>query len=141
MTGAVLDQILADRAAKRPAVLATHLRTGKQVLLHPSEDGSDDPLREAAREAARRDRSGTVEGPDGDVFLHVFNPPVRVVVVGAVHIAQALVPMARLAGYDVLVVDPRRAFASEERFAGSRCSSSGPKRPCRACDPTAAPRS
>ena len=57
-----------------------------------------------------------LEGADGDVFVHVFNPPLRMVVVGAVHTAQFLVPMATLADYDVTIIDPRTAFASEERF-------------------------
>jgi xanthine/CO dehydrogenase XdhC/CoxF family maturation factor len=55
---------------------------------------------------------------DGATFVHVHNPPLRMIVVGAVHIAQALLPMARLAGYDVSLVDPRPAFAQDTRFPG-----------------------
>jgi xanthine dehydrogenase accessory factor len=73
-------------------------------------------LLDAARDAAGNDASGTVEGPDGPVFLRVYAPPVRLVVVGAVHVAQHLASMARAAGLEVVVVDPRRAFATEERF-------------------------
>jgi len=65
-------------------------------------------------ERFRADRSGMEE--DGATFVHVHNPPLRMIVVGAVHIAQALVPMARMAGYDVSLVDPRPAFAQETRF-------------------------
>jgi xanthine dehydrogenase accessory factor len=68
------------------------------------------------------DRSGFA----GEWFLGVHNPPLRMAVVGAVHIAQALVPMATLAGYDVLVVDPREAFATEARFPGARLSHDWP---------------
>ena len=60
----------------------------------------------------------TVQTDDGQLFIQIFNPPLRLIVVGAVHIAQALVPMASLTGYDVTVVDPRRAFASDARFPG-----------------------
>jgi xanthine dehydrogenase accessory factor len=67
-------------------------------------------------ERFRADRSGMEE--DGATFVHVHNPPLRMIVVGAVHIAQALVPMARMAGYDVSLVDPRPAFAQETRFPG-----------------------
>ncbi len=70
----------------------------------------------APRAAGPRDRSRRVDSDSGPVFVHVFNPPLRLVVVGAVHIAQALVPMAAMAGYEVVVVDPRRSFASRERF-------------------------
>lgn len=115
----LLSQLFADVAAKRAAVVATDLTTGEASLLHPFEgEGGDAGLRAAAREAALRDQSGKVERPAGAIFLRVFNPPVRVVVVGAVHIAQAFAPMVRLAGYDVVVVDPRRAFATGERFRG-----------------------
>ena len=70
------------------------------------------------RAAHRRDRGRTVETARGPLFIQVFNPPLRLIVIGAVHIAQALVPMAGLTGYDVTVVDPRRAFASDARFPG-----------------------
>jgi xanthine dehydrogenase accessory factor len=116
----ILSQVLSDVAAKRPVVLATDLATGEARLVHPftPEEGADPALLAAARSAAERDESGKLEAPAGTVFLRVFNPPVRVVIVGAVHIAQALARMVQLAGYDVLVVDPRRAFATEARFDG-----------------------
>jgi len=119
MTRDLLARLRSDVAAKRPVVLATVLATGEGRLIHPFDDsGASDPLLAEARQAAGRDQSGVVETPAGEVFLRVFNPPVRLVIVGAVHVAQALAPMARLAGYDVLVVDPRRSFATEERFPG-----------------------
>lgn len=120
MRRAVLTELRRDLAAKRPVVLATRLGSGEDRLLHPFEPSEDvDPaLRALAREAAERDQSRSVETADGEVFLRVFNPPVRVVIVGAVHVAQALSHMARLAGYDVVIVDPRRSFATSERFRG-----------------------
>ena len=65
----------------------------------------------------RKDRSGVVATAQGEVFINVYNPALRMVMIGAVHISQALIPMAQQAGYDVIVVDPRTAFASPERFA------------------------
>lgn len=121
MRRALLAALRADLAAKRPVVLATDLPGGQARLLHPfggGDPGVDAPLLAAARAAAEADQSRTWQGPAGTVFLRVYNPPVRVVVVGAVHIAQALAPMATLAGFDVLVVDPRRSFATEPRFRG-----------------------
>jgi xanthine dehydrogenase accessory factor len=121
MTRELLSLLLRDVAAKRVAVVATDLATGEARLVHPfEEEGGDGELRSAARDAALCDRSVKLERPSGAVFLRVYNPPVRVLLVGAVHIAQALAPMAQLAGYDVVVVDPRRAFATEERFRGVR---------------------
>ena len=128
MTRDLLARIRRDLAEKRPAVLATSLASGDARLVHPFEEepGDDPALRAAARQAALEDRSGVVETPGGAVFLQVFNPPVRVVVVGAVHVAQALAPMVRRAGYEVLVVDPRRAFATPERFPGVPLSGDWP---------------
>ncbi|HVP68426.1 MAG TPA: XdhC family protein [Anaeromyxobacteraceae bacterium] len=116
-----------DLAARRPVVVAKWLATGEERLLHPfGPSAGGDPVDEKAREAARRDRSETVETPAGQVFLLVYNPPPRLVVVGAVHVTQALVPMARTAGYDVLVIDPRRSFASADRFQGIPVSTEWP---------------
>ena len=121
MKRAILDALLAARAAKRPAVLLTALGSGAQLLLTDGETPLgdlplDDDLRATAERSRRVDRGTTAETAAGPVFVHPFNPPLRLIVIGAVHIAQALVPMASLAGYDVTVVDPRRAFANDERF-------------------------
>ena len=117
-----LTQLLADAAAKRPAVLVTDLKSGLEKLIYPTEkqnnSGVTEELIQAGDAALRADSSTTVEGPDGAVFLHVFNPPLRMIVVGAVHIAQPLARLAALAGWEVTIVDPRRSFATEERFPG-----------------------
>ncbi len=116
--GAVLEPLLARIAARDPVVLATDLATGDVELVDPRARGEaiDAALAEAAREAAERDATGRVEAGGRAWLLRPFNPAIRVVVCGAVHVAQALVPMIRLAGYDAVVVDPRRAFATEARF-------------------------
>src|SRR6476660_3994564 len=67
-------------------------------------------------QAASSGKSGMEETPDGKVFLTVHVPPAQLVITGAVHISQALAPIAKLLGYDVTIVDPRTAFASVERF-------------------------
>lgn len=116
-----LHAVLAAREAKRPAVLVGALDTGDQRLFHaddPDAAGLDPAVRDACLEALRADRSRTLPREEGALFLQVFNPPLRMVVVGAVHVTQALAPMAALLGYEVTVVDPRRAFATDERFPG-----------------------
>ncbi len=124
MKQALFDQLLQARTDKRPVVLVTALDSGRQALVF---EGSDDAsglaadVVDAAHDAVRSGRSRILQQPDaGRIFLHVFNPPLRLFVVGAVHIAQALAPMAAMLGYAVTVIDPRRAFASSERFAGVR---------------------
>jgi xanthine dehydrogenase accessory factor len=114
----VLDALLAARAGKRPVAVVTNLETGRQAVLDGAHVIGDLTLAgvvlDRVRRAVAEDRSGAL--PDTSLFVHVFNPPLRMVIVGAVHIAQALVPMAALAGYDVTVIDPRRAWATDARF-------------------------
>ncbi|MBV9636508.1 MAG: XdhC family protein, partial [Methylobacteriaceae bacterium] len=107
------------RAARRPAVLVTDVASGQQRLVAGSEL-VDDPLAEALESALRAGKSGMVEVGGRSYFLTVQAPPVRLVVIGAVHISQALAPMAKLAGFDMTIVDPRTAFASPERFPDVR---------------------
>lgn len=109
---AMLAGLVAARAARRPAALLVNLATWERQL---SDGRGDSPLAEAVRARFRADRSGLEEG---EWFVGIHNPPLRLVVVGAVHIAQPLVAMARLAGYDPLIVDPREAFGSAARFPG-----------------------
>ena len=120
MRGEILDALLDARAAKRGAVLATDTKSGEQRFLSGQTSLGDlpltDKLQAALDEAVRADKGRVVEDGGRLIFVQVYAAPLRLVVVGAVHIAQALVPMAQIAGYDVTVVDPRRAFASDERF-------------------------
>jgi len=101
----LLSDLVAAQKARDQVAYEVNLTTGIGAV-----------LREAYRERMRLDRSGVEE--DGETFVAVHNPPLKLIVVGAVHIAQALVPMAQLAGYDAAVIDPRAAFASPDRFPG-----------------------
>src|ERR1700747_839514 len=110
-TIAALDQAKRD---KRPVVLATRLPDEAQQLL--PDPAAPAELNAAPEQALQSDESGTVKIAGTDWFLHAHNAPLRLIVVGAVHIAQALVPFATQCGFAITVVDPRRAFASDERF-------------------------
>ena len=112
-----LDRIAEAQRAQRGAVLATDLASGRATALIEG-DGAGGALADAAQAALTDDVSRTVEVGGKTVFLNVFGPPRRLALVGAVHIAQALAPMAALAGYAVTIVDPRSAFATEARFPG-----------------------
>lgn len=107
----MLAELVAARAARETIALAVRPEDWTRRLLRP---GDDDPLAAALAERARADKSGF----EGDWFLGIHNPPLRMVVVGAVHIAQPLLTMARLAVYDPVLIDPRAAFGSEARFPG-----------------------
>lgn len=109
----LLERLMAERKARRPVLLVTELETGAQRLVTPSLVAQD-PLADALSEAFRTGKSGMAG--EGRVFLTVEVPPPRLLVIGAVHISQALAPMARIAGYDMIVIDPRTAFATPERF-------------------------
>ena len=115
----VLNQVLEDRAMKRPVIVATKLSDGDQTLIHADRLDDAGDLAEPAAQVFKTDRSMTVETPEGEIFLHVHNPPLKMVVIGAVHIAQHLAPMAEMLGYAVTIVDPRGAFATEDRFPGA----------------------
>lgn len=114
MTPALLEALRQAREAHHPVVLGTSLPGGEQRLL-PDPLASAE-LNDAAQSALARDESGTVSVGGSDWFLQAHNPPLRLIVVGAVHIAQALVPFASEVGFAITVVDPRRSFASDERF-------------------------
>ena len=118
MERTVLDQLREDIGARVPVALVTWLSSGTQQLAYKGQTVGDEDLTAAIEDGFRTDKSRTLVVGGEDVFVNVYNPPLRMVMVGAVHIAQALIPIARQAGYDVIVVDPRTAFASEERFAG-----------------------
>jgi len=110
------------RAKKTPVALATNLATGSQLLIYL--DGTEGQLCldvdmiAAATDALRRDESIDFQTGQGKVFVQVFNPPPRLIIVGAVHIAQSLAPMATMLEFDVTVVDPRGAWATTQRFPG-----------------------
>lgn len=105
LTEAMLADLVAARAGRVAIAYEVNVETGRRAL-----------RRGAYPDRMRMDRSGFEE--DDAVFVAVHNPPLRLLVVGAVHIAQALVPMARISGYDPVVIDPREAFASDSRFPG-----------------------
>ena len=111
----ILRTLNSERAARRPVVLVTDLASAEERLVKAA-DVERDPLKELLAKHIRTGKSGVEETPQGKVFLTVHVPPPRMVITGAVHISQALAPMAKLLGYDVTIVDPRTAFASIERF-------------------------
>ncbi|MEX5577773.1 XdhC family protein [Pseudophaeobacter sp. A-200-2] len=103
----LLEELVAARKDRIALAYEVDLDSGARRL-----------VRDGYAERLRMDRSGVEE--DGKTFVAVHNPPLRLIVVGAVHIAQALVPMARIAGYDPVIIDPREAFAAAARFPGER---------------------
>jgi xanthine dehydrogenase accessory factor len=112
---ALLKQMNEARRERRACVLATKLSDGSQRFVAAERAGGD-PLAEEIEAALRAGKSATVERDGESYFLTVQVPPVRLVMIGAVHISQALSPVARIAGLDPIVIDPRTAFASPERF-------------------------
>ena len=137
MDANILQQLVRDRAEKRAVALATRLTDGIQKLVYPSDTQEEKWLIEAASQVLASDRGAIVEGPGGEWFLNPFNPPLRLILVGAVHIAQPLSQMGRIAGYDVTVVDPRTSFASPERFPEMRLLTSWPDEAMAALAPDA----
>ncbi len=119
---AILEDLNQRRLDKRPVVMATLVEDGQSTLYSPAETlkiwGSD--LTAEAEAAITADRPRSLVRAAQEIFLNVFNPPLRLFVIGAVHIAQALVPMAELAGFEVTVIDPRGVFANQARLGAAR---------------------
>jgi xanthine dehydrogenase accessory factor len=111
----ILTALNTERANRRAAVVVTDVESGEQRLVKGA-DVATDPLKDLIEKRLRSGKSGMEETPSGRVFLTVYVPPPRLVITGAVHISQALAPVAKLLGYDVTIVDPRTAFATPERF-------------------------
>jgi len=111
----ILHTLNAEREARRAVVVVTHVDSGEQRVVKANEVARD-PLHDLIEKRLRMAKSGMEETAEGRVFLTVHVPSARLVITGAVHISQALAPMAALVGYDVTIVDPRTAFASQERF-------------------------
>jgi xanthine dehydrogenase accessory factor len=109
----LLDALLAARQNRQAVALVTNLATGEQRLV-PRSAAKSDLLAERLDEAFRFDQSGSHDGQ----FINIHNPPLRLIIIGAVHIAQSVIPMAQQLGYDVTVIDPRGAFATGARFPG-----------------------
>jgi xanthine dehydrogenase accessory factor len=106
------------REAGTAMILTSHLASGDLSLLKPFQGSPNPLLAEAAAKASLRDQSVSLEADNEEWFLSVYNPPLDLMIIGAVHIAQPLSAMARLADYTVRVIDPRTGFATAERFPG-----------------------
>ncbi|MCG6115192.1 MAG: XdhC family protein [Mesorhizobium sp.] len=118
MDANLLQELNQARQTRRAAILATDLGDGTATLIGEGDTLSGE-LAEAVAKAFASGKSGQVEADGRTLFLNVHLPPARLVVIGAVHISQALAPMAALAGFDIEIIDPRTAFATQERFGTS----------------------
>ena len=118
MKRSLFIELRAARERKTPVAVVTDLDSGAQALVSAEECLGELKLDKlqlvTVREAITQDRSGKLA--DGNTFIQVYAQRPRMLVVGAVHVTQALIPMAETAGYEVIVIDPRRAWASEDRF-------------------------
>lgn len=120
----MLQLLVAASRRDQPAVLVRGLVSGRQVLIddmgvHGDTLDAPDQLLQSAKEALRHDGAVTLEVAGERYLLQTLTSAPRLIIIGAVHIAQALIPMARIAGYKVQLIDPRAAFASPERFPGT----------------------
>lgn len=124
----LLSALNEERAAHRAAIVITNMETGEQRLVLKTSDFSSDPLSEELKRRFKSGKSGMIETENGQgFFLTVSVPSPRLVIIGAAHISQALTPMAEIAGFDVTIIDPRTAFATEERFPGGTLRAEWPE--------------
>jgi len=115
----ILSALNAERTARRASVLVTTIASGAQRLVKAGEIAAD-PLAEVLDKQLRTAKSAMVEVEGAQYFLTVQAPHPRIVITGAVHVSQAMAPMAKLLDLDLVIIDPRTAFATSERFPGVR---------------------
>jgi len=120
MKGEVITRLQTLRREKQALALVTRLKDGQQALITEHEVEGELSLAEDTvtniRQRILEDLSGVHVESESDLFVRVYNPPLRLILVGAVHVSQALIPMAEIIGFEVTVIDPRTTFASDERF-------------------------
>jgi xanthine dehydrogenase accessory factor len=115
VTPDLLTQLVEARSGRKAVAVIKHLESGHERLVAKAELHKD-PLWGILETAFRFDKSGVQQTDEGEVFITIHNPKLRLVIIGAVLIAQSVIPMAQAADYDVTVVDPRGAFATDARF-------------------------
>ncbi len=119
----LLDRALGARSTRRGLVIRTHLDDGQREFFERDDGRADAEVRQRFSSGESR----LQETPNGEVFLHALVPPARVLIIGATHIGQILAQLVKLAGYEVMVIDPRTAFAAEARFPGIRLDTEWPQ--------------
>lgn len=122
----VLKQLNAARKTRQAAVLVTDLGDGRDRLVRAGDTVTGE-LGDAIARVFRSGKSGIAKVDGREFFLNVHVPPARMVIIGAVHISQVLAPMAKMAGFDVAIIDPRTAFATPERFEGADLTADWPE--------------
>ena len=114
----ILDIILTSRLAKKPLAVITRVVDGMQWAFLENDNENHEVFSpseiDTIKKSMRDNKSGLIS--DEKFFIHIYTPPLRLIIIGAVHIAQFLAPMAKVAGFDVTVVDPRASFATPSRF-------------------------
>jgi xanthine dehydrogenase accessory factor len=119
----LIDRAIEARSSRRGLLVRTHLRDGQRELFERGDERAD----ALVRQHLEAGESELMETPDGEIFLHAMVPPVRVLVIGATHIGQILAQLVKLAGHEVIVIDPRTAFAAATRFPGIRLDTEWPQ--------------
>lgn len=119
----LIERAIDARSSRRGLLVKTHLADGRREMFERGDDRAD----ALVRQHLEAGESELVETPDGEVFLHAMVPPARVLIIGATHIGQILAQLVKLAGHEVIVIDPRTAFAAEARFPGIRLDTEWPQ--------------
>jgi xanthine dehydrogenase accessory factor len=119
----LVTRALDARVNRRGIVVRTRLKDGNHEVFGRDDKNADDGIRQRFDSG----ESELIETPDGEVFVHALVPPARVLIIGATHIGQILAQLVKIAGYEVVVIDPRTAFAAEARFPDIRLDTEWPQ--------------
>lgn len=123
-----LKRINSNCSSAHPVALLTDIKNSEQFLYKAEEpnDAFPEQYRSLAIQALQEDRCLLQENESEQVFVQPLNPPLRMIIVGAVHIAEDLLVLASRCGFAPVLVDPRQAFANEKRFPGTEISNDWP---------------
>jgi xanthine dehydrogenase accessory factor len=130
---ATIDALAEAAFTRRPVAFAKRLSDAAEFVL--PDPAAPAALNEAGDAALAANKTGTVAIGDENWFIEARNPPPRLILVGGVHIAQTVVPLAAMAGFAVVLIDPRRSFGNQERFPDTAISNDWPDEAMRALRP------
>ena len=116
MKDKTLNTILSEKNNRNIIIIATDLESGKQIIINNGDDQDNKEIIIAAKTIINQGKSDIVNIGTKRWFINISLPPLRLVTVGAVHIAQPLAEIATISGYEVTIIDPRAAFANNKRF-------------------------
>ncbi len=127
MKASTIKTLLEAKKSRTPIVILKSLTSGDEQVITVDRISRLPELEMELNEAFRTDKSKIIRTSEGELFIQTFSPPPRLFIIGAVHVTQHMLPIAKSVGYDPVIIDPRTAFATEERFGDANLIAKWPQ--------------